>query len=167
MPHRKTSRFAAAAAATAAVSVVSALAATAPAASAAPIPLPERRTVLSPPLPASLPWSPVDHLTVTVADSGDPRRDGTHELYCHPTGGDHPDREAACDGLDEVTTWGKDPFAPVPRGTQCTMLYGGPATAHVEGTWAGRPVNADFKRTDGCESGRWGRAEPLLPRTTS
>ncbi|MEV0371136.1 SSI family serine proteinase inhibitor [Streptomyces sp. NPDC050636] len=163
MPHRKTSRFAVAAAATAAaVSVVSALAATA---SAAPIPLPERRAVAGPPSPASH-LSSGDHLTLTVTGSGDPDQDGTYELSCHPTRGDHPDAEAACDGLDEVTTWGKDPFAPVPPGARCTMIYGGPATAHVEGTWAGRPVNADFKRTDGCEIGRWNRAEPLLPRTT-
>ncbi|UQA94180.1 SSI family serine proteinase inhibitor [Streptomyces halobius] len=167
MPHRRTSRFAAAATtATAALSVVSALAAATPAASAAAVPLPERRAQAGPPASAGRPSSG-DHLTVTVADSGVRGRDGTHELFCHPAHGDHPEAEAACDGLDELTTWGKDPFAPVPPDARCTMIYGGPATAHVEGTWAGRPVNADYKRTNGCEIHQWDRMEPLLPRTGS
>ncbi|MFG2284884.1 SSI family serine proteinase inhibitor [Streptomyces sp. NPDC048595] len=110
--------------------------------------------------------APGDHLTVTVHDSGSARTDGTFELYCHPGGGSHLDAKRACDKLDGMTRWGKDPFAPVPQSAQCTMMYGGPATAHVTGSWAGRPINADFKRTDGCEISRWSRFEPLLPRTT-
>lgn len=66
-----------------------------------------------------------------------------------------------------MTRWGRDPFAPVPQGANCTMIYGGPATAHVTGTWAGRPVNADFRRTNGCEISRWSSFEPLLPSTSS
>ncbi|MFE0192215.1 SSI family serine proteinase inhibitor [Streptomyces sp. NPDC059008] len=110
--------------------------------------------------------APSDHLTVTVHGSGSVRTDGTFELYCHPGRGSHLDARHACDKLDEMTKWGKDPFAPVPQSAQCTMMYGGPATAHVSGTWAGRPVDADFKRTNGCEISRWSRFEPLLPRTT-
>lgn len=106
-----------------------------------------------------------DHLVVTVAESGDPAAEGTYELYCHPAAGDHPRPEAACDGLDELTTWGKDPFAPVPPGTRCTMQYGGPASAHVRGVWAGRPVDAHFNRENGCEMKRWETLVPLLPRT--
>ncbi|MFJ9408889.1 SSI family serine proteinase inhibitor [Streptomyces sp. NPDC101393] len=196
MPHRRRTPFAPrtsrrsrrsfyAAAATAAVSVVSAvsaLALTTPAATAAPIPLPEHRTFAAGSL---LPvgdrvigdrvigdrvigvLAPTDHLTVTVTDSGSARTDGTYELYCHPDGGSHRAATAACDAVDRQTKWGKDPFAPVRQGARCTMMYGGPATAHVTGTWAGRPVNADFRRTNGCEISRWGRFEPLLPVTTS
>lgn len=109
----------------------------------------------------------VDHLTVTVRDSGSAATDGTFELYCHPGRGNHPHVKRACKKLDGMTMWGRDPFAPVPQGTNCTMMYGGPATAHVTGTWAGRPVNADFRRTNGCEISRWGRFEPLLPATSS
>ncbi|WP_405409123.1 SSI family serine proteinase inhibitor [Streptomyces decoyicus] len=109
----------------------------------------------------------VDHLTVTVHDSGSAATDGTFELYCHPGRGNHPHVKRACKKLDGMTMWGRDPFAPVPQGTNCTMMYGGPATAHVTGTWAGRPVNADFRRTNGCEISRWGRFEPLLPATSS
>jgi hypothetical protein len=159
--------------ATAAVSVVSAvsaLALTTPAASAAPIPLPQHRPAASSPLPIGDPvgvLAPSDHLTVTVTRSGSARTDGTYELYCHPGGGTHRAATAACDAVDRQTKWGKDPFAPVPRNARCTMMYGGPATAHVTGRWAGRPVDTDFRRTNGCEISRWGRFEPLLPATTS
>jgi len=107
-------------------------------------------------------WS-MDHLTVTVTQSGRAGFDGRYELRCHPGGGNHPDTKAACDGLDEVTTWGKDPFAPVRPGTRCTMQYGGPARAHVSGHWAGHRVNARFSRENGCEMHRWDTLVPLLP----
>ncbi|MFC4494417.1 SSI family serine proteinase inhibitor [Streptomyces ovatisporus] len=108
---------------------------------------------------------PADHLVVTVSDSGRASTDGTFDLYCHPTAGDHPRAEAACDGLDELTTWGKDPFAPVGSGTRCTMQYGGPVSAHIRGWWAGKRVNAHFNRENGCEMKRWDTLVPLLPRT--
>ncbi|MGY5123499.1 SSI family serine proteinase inhibitor [Streptomyces nigrescens] len=108
-----------------------------------------------------------DHLTLTVRGTGSAATDGTFELYCHPARGNHPHAEKACKKLDGMTRWGRDPFAPVPQGANCTMIYGGPATAHVTGTWAGRPVNADFRRTNGCEISRWSSFEPLLPSTSS
>lgn len=114
----------------------------APAASAAPIPL------------DGLDRS-ADHLTVTVTDTGG--HDGRYDLYCHPAGGTHPHAKEACDQLDGQTSWGKDLFAPVPKGSDCTMVYGGPDRAHVSGTWAGRPVNADFSKANGCEMARWNR----------
>jgi hypothetical protein len=103
-----------------------------------------------------------DHLTVVVEDTGS-GRDGTYELFCHPDGGSHPDVSGACRVLDENTQWGKDTFAPVPPDSVCTMIYGGPATAHVTGTWAGRPVDARYDRSNGCEIGRWDRLTPFLP----
>nr|WP_308433385.1 SSI family serine proteinase inhibitor [Streptomyces alanosinicus] len=107
-----------------------------------------------------------DHLTVVVRNAG-PERDGTRELSCHPAGGSHQDPADACRMLDEHTRWGRDLFAPVAPGTACTMLYGGPATAHVTGSWAGRPVDADYDRSNGCEIGRWDRMVPLLPKSDS
>jgi hypothetical protein len=103
-----------------------------------------------------------DHLTVTVRHAG-AGRDGTYELSCHPGAGSHPDVAGACRVLDRNTRWGRDTFAPVAPGTACTMLYGGPATARVTGTWAGRPVDATYDRSNGCEIGRWDRMVPLLP----
>ena len=103
-----------------------------------------------------------DHLTVTVRHAGG-RADGTFAVSCHPGGGSHPDVGGACAALDRNTRWGKDTFAPVPDGSVCTMQYGGPATAHVTGTWAGRRVDATYDRSNGCEIGRWDRLVPLLP----
>jgi hypothetical protein len=44
----------------------------------------------------------------------------------------------------------------------CTELYGGPATAHVTGTFAGDPVDTSFGRANGCEIDRWARHEVLI-----
>ncbi|WP_210592187.1 SSI family serine proteinase inhibitor [Streptomyces sp. GESEQ-35] len=106
-----------------------------------------------------------DHLTVTVRHAGG-GADGTYELYCHPDGGSHPEAGGACAAVDRNTRWGTETFAPVPDGTICTMQYGGAATAHVTGTWGGRPVDATYGRSDGCEIARWDRLVPLLPDLT-
>ncbi|WP_328554627.1 MULTISPECIES: SSI family serine proteinase inhibitor [unclassified Streptomyces] len=116
--------------------------------------------------PPARPDDSADRLTVTVTGVGG-GADGTSELECHPAGGSHPDAAAACDRLDRMTTWGKDTFAPVPPDTLCTMQYGGPATAHVTGTWAGRTVDARYDRSNGCEISRWNALVPLLPGTHS
>ncbi|MFF4735283.1 SSI family serine proteinase inhibitor [Streptomyces sp. NPDC001262] len=136
-------RLALAAAALAAPALLAAGAA----AGAAPIPLPEQRTA--------------DHLVVTITHSGD--LEGTFHLYCHPlTGSTHPRAADACKQLDGGTTWGKDPFAPVPKDQICPMIYGGPQQAHVTGRWAGRPVDAHFNRTNGCETARWDKFSILF-----
>jgi hypothetical protein len=44
----------------------------------------------------------------------------------------------------------------------CTQVYGGPERATIVGTWNGRPVNASYKRTDGCEIARWRKLGPVL-----
>ena len=103
-----------------------------------------------------------DHLVVRVERAGE-GRDGVYEVYCNPMGGSHPDLAGACRAVERNTRWGSEPFAPVADGSVCTMQYGGPATAHVTGTWAGRPVDATFARGNGCEIGRWDRFVPLLP----
>ncbi|KOG64242.1 hypothetical protein ADK76_09910 [Streptomyces griseoflavus] len=172
MPHRRLSRFATAAiTATATITTTAALALTGPVAAATPAAsaAPADVAVGSPSVTAPIPLLPrsSDHLTVTVSDSGKAAKDGTYELYCHPARGTHTDARGACDKLDSLTRWGKDAFAGVPKGSKCTMQYGGPITARVTGTWAGRPVNAQFKRTDGCEIGRWDRFVPVLPAVTS
>ncbi|MGW1890409.1 SSI family serine proteinase inhibitor [Streptomyces sp. NPDC002004] len=142
---------------TAAVSAA-ALSTVAPAAHARPLPPPAAHTR---PLP-----TPEDRLTITVEGVG-PGADGTYRLLCHPATGDHPRPRTACAQLDKRTVWGKDPFAPVPRGTMCTMQYGGPGTAHIKGIWAGRPVDARFDRGNGCEMARWDALVPVLPATRS
>ncbi|WP_069813726.1 SSI family serine proteinase inhibitor [Streptomyces sp. TP-A0874] len=106
-----------------------------------------------------------DRLTLTISSSGNRALDGTSTLDCHPHGGNHQAARAACDRLDALTRWGKDPFAPVDPDARCTMIYGGPVTARLTGVWAGRPVDARFSRSDGCEIARWDNLRPLLPDT--
>ncbi|WP_206504594.1 SSI family serine proteinase inhibitor [Streptomyces chrestomyceticus] len=137
----------------------------APAAPASPADLSIGSSPRTAPLPR--PSRSSDHLTITVSDSGKAATNGTYELYCHPARGTHTDARGACDKLDSLSRWGKDLFAGVPKGSKCTMQYGGPATAHVTGTWAGRPVNAQFSRADGCEISRWNRFVPVLPSVAS
>ncbi|MFJ1647433.1 SSI family serine proteinase inhibitor [Streptomyces sp. NPDC088258] len=113
----------------------------------------------------------VDVLTVTIADSGVDGADGTFRLSCRPAGGTHQQARAACDRLGqlggELAVGGQDPFAPVSKDTMCTMLYGGPATARITGTWQGRTVDSSFNKANGCEISRWRALEPVLPATTA
>ncbi|MEU6094172.1 SSI family serine proteinase inhibitor [Streptomyces sp. NPDC047079] len=113
----------------------------------------------TPPLPRG------DQLVITVRHAG--HADGTYLLHCHPSRGSHPNPAAACTTLDRRTIWGRDPFASVPPRAVCTMQYGGPATAHIFGTWAGRPVDARYDRRDGCQVARWDSLVPLLPDVRS
>lgn len=79
-------------------------------------------------------------------------------LKC-PPGGTLPDAATACRKLGEV----KNPFAPVPKGTACTQIYGGPEIADVSGTFNGERVDTQFSRGDGCEIERWNRVSFLFP----
>lgn len=96
-------------------------------------------------------------LTVLVR-SGPGTGRSTYSVACDPPRGSHPDPAAACRLLSELV----EPFAPVPRGAMCTEIYGGPQTATVTGTLRGEPVNAQFRRTDGCEIARWDEHAVLL-----
>jgi len=87
----------------------------------------------------------------------------TWTLTCDPVGGTHPNAKVACQELAQAA--GKDPFAPVPKGQMCTMIYGGPQVSTVTGTWNGKPVNANFDRKNGCETSRWNRLAALVGAT--
>jgi hypothetical protein len=69
-----------------------------------------------------------------------------------------------CPGARCGATKGLAPrdFAPTPAGVACSMIYGGPETATVRGTLRGKPVDARFSRTDGCQTTRWRRVHRLL-----
>jgi hypothetical protein len=51
---------------------------------------------------------------------------------------------------------------PVPDGTACASVSGGPGTAHVTGELRGERVSAEFDLTDACEIARWRRNAALL-----
>jgi hypothetical protein len=57
---------------------------------------------------------------------------------------------------------GAKDFAPTPVEQACSMIYGGPETATVEGTLRGHAIRARFSRTDGCQTSRWQRVQRLL-----
>jgi hypothetical protein len=56
----------------------------------------------------------------------------------------------------------REAFAPVPREAVCTAIYGGPATARVEGRLRDRRVSARFDLHNGCAIARWRRFAWLL-----
>ncbi len=55
-------------------------------------------------------------------------------------------------------------FQPVPEDRVCTMIYGGPATATIRGTYGDDTelANAAFNQVNGCEIGRWNQILPVL-----
>ncbi|AXK36805.1 hypothetical protein DVA86_33935 [Streptomyces armeniacus] len=113
-----------------------------------------------------VPPAKADRLSVSVTDSADRAMDGSFTLACHPSGGDHPEAREACAAIDKAARKGTDVFAPVPKDAQCTMVYGGPVTARVTGTWRGKPVDARFSRANGCEINRWNALVPALPKAS-
>ena len=103
--------------------------------------------------------APNTELEISVTPGGEaPTKIWT--LRC-PDGGTLPDAAEACEQLSKMD----DPFAPVPRNTACTQVYGGPQEADVRGVYRGRPVNAHFDRGNGCEIERWDKVAFLFPGT--
>jgi hypothetical protein len=81
-------------------------------------------------------------------------------LTCGPgrDGGTQPHPAAACATLART----KAPFAPVPKGVMCSMIYGGPQTASITGTWDGKRVAARYSRDNGCQTARWNKIWKVL-----
>jgi hypothetical protein len=101
-------------------------------------------------------------LSIVVSPgNGAPQQHWT--LRCGPAAGTLPHAAAACARLDALSA----PFAPVPRGTACSQIYGGPQTARVTGTFKGHPVWTTFRRVNGCETARWQRVAFLFPGALS
>jgi hypothetical protein len=110
-------------------------------------------------VPTAAAW-PDAHLKVTVWPKGKSGPSSTWTLRCDPLpGGTHPTPIKACRALS------RSPKAlrPVPKNTACTEQWDGPQVALVRGTHTGHRVRAWFKRTDGCEIGRWNALKALFP----
>lgn len=73
-------------------------------------------------------------------------------LECDPPGGDHPQPAEAC---KKIKSAGLNVFQPVPKDQACTMIFGGPQTATITGSYKGAYVDATFSRGNGCEIDRW------------
>ena len=80
-------------------------------------------------------------------------------LACSPAGGSLPQPVAACRKLAALARW----YAPIPEGTACTQIFGGPQAARVTGTYRGRRLWVSFHRRNGCEINRWERVAFLFP----
>ena len=80
------------------------------------------------------------------------------KLTCPAVPGDPAGREA-CRELDRVPA---ETFEPVPPGTACTQIYGGPETVLVTGRLDGREIDSELSRSDGCEIARWDSLSPVL-----
>jgi hypothetical protein len=102
-------------------------------------------------------------LRITAWPEGpDKGRAQVWRLRCDPAGGTLPRPAAACRRLSTLTR----PFAPVPKDTACTQIFGGPQVARVIGVFRGRRVWVTFNRTDGCQIDRWNRHRFLFPIPT-
>jgi subtilisin inhibitor-like len=99
------------------------------------------------------------HITVWPDGMGAEAAKKTYTLHCAPVGGTLPKRAAACAKLIRL----QRPFAPVPTGMACTMIYGGPQVALVTGRLRGNQIRATFSRKDGCQLARWNRVGFLFP----
>ena len=99
---------------------------------------------------ASAPAAKVSVTVVVKASPGaSPKR---WTLRCDPTGGTHPDAQAACRDLLDA----KNPFAPIPRGIMCPMIVAGPQKATISGTFFGQHVASNFSKI-GCAGARWAK----------
>ena len=110
--------------------------------------------------PVAAAW-PTASLKVTVWPKGKSGPSTTWTLRCDPQPrGTHPRPSRACLAL------ARHPRAlkPVPQGVGCTQQWDGPEIAYVRGGFRGKRIRAWFKRTNGCEIGRWNALGPLLPR---
>lgn len=101
-------------------------------------------------------------ITVWPDGQGHPGKH-VYTLRCAPAGGTLPRSSAACTRLMRLTR----PFAPPPRNTACTQIYGGPQEAFVTGRFRGKLVRAGFSRKDGCQIARWNRIGFLFPGSTN
>ena len=99
-------------------------------------------------------------LKLTLLPDGEAGDSIAWTLRCEPTGGDHPDPEAACAALTAI----EDPFGPVPPPRRCEEIPGGDDdVAVLEGDFRGRQVRSRFTRESACVSDRWDRIAPVFP----
>ena len=98
---------------------------------------------------------------LTVSYHPSPSSQVIFKVSCltHSISGTHPNKKAICAAIAKQ---GTRLFAPVPAGTACTQIYGGPETAAIAGTVKGRKINSKFSRTDGCQIARWNTARAFF-----
>jgi hypothetical protein len=84
------------------------------------------------------------NLSVHAETRGEPPRSAL--LTCHPSGGSHPNADAACQALGEVN----GDFNLLGGGHSiCTQNYA-PVKVAARGNWQGRPVNFEKTYSNSC-----------------
>ena len=106
--------------------------------------------------------TPTADLQISMSVKGSERMSKVWTLRC-PAGGTLPNAADTCRRLGEID----DPFAPVPKGSACTQIYGGPELADVTGTYNGKRIDTQFSRGNGCELDRWKKVGFLFPGVIS
>ena len=101
---------------------------------------------------------PTADLQISISIRGSEAPTKLWTVHC-PPGGTLPDAAEACRKLGQI----HDPFAPVPKGTACTQIFGGPEIADISGTFNGKHVETQFSRGNGCELERWKKVDFLFP----
>jgi hypothetical protein len=96
-------------------------------------------------------------LTVTLRPSGAKGPAQRRRIRCEQLGSKAADK--TCRSLAGLNA---EALEPVPSGTACTQIYGGPAVARVRGELHGKRVDAGFDLINGCEIERWDRNRVLL-----
>lgn len=109
--------------------------------------------------PATASAGPIDLRIAFRAHPNSPLRVTTVRCDARATG-TVPRAATACRRLRQL---GLAAFRPIPPGTVCTQISGGPSTVRITGTFLGLPLWAKLARTDGCAIGRWQRVAFLLP----
>jgi hypothetical protein len=99
----------------------------------------------------------VADLTVTLRPNGPDGPARTHRIQCERLGPKAADK--TCRSLAGLSA---GQLEPVPSGTACTQIYGGPGVARVRGELHGKHVDARFELSNGCEIERWDRNRVLL-----
>lgn len=92
--------------------------------------------------PEGAPGGPTNG-SVTLKISPDGKEFDTYDISCS-------NEMAFCEDLVENKALG-----PTPADLGCTMQYGGPQKAMINGQIADRTVALDFSRSNGCEITRW------------
>lgn len=88
----------------------------------------------------------------------------TYTLECNSDGtarGSHPNPKDACNHLSENRMLYQKTVETEPL--ICTMIYGGPQLASIEGYINGRNFDISLDRRDGCAISKWDSWVPVIP----
>lgn len=120
---------------------------------------------------STLPSSTVTELTITVGTDNEPSIKTATLRVIDGGGASGTGFLADAQRAERAAAVFEDPAAVKrlvdgpPADQMCTMIYGGPDRATIEGTFRGAAVTQQFHRSDGCGIADWELFEPILGRS--